>query len=390
MFKKILFFSAYLFASVCLFCLNIFKRTKVTCLISSRIGHLVLNTEAFFRTADNSVKYIVLSFPPVANNFLLNKWQVCLDNITIIDARQHPLLARILHSLSKFNSRYWIDLPFYSENNSSFWKSTSPVFFLDDKDKRMGEKILVENGISLGDWFVCIFARDGAYLDQERAHYGKEKMDWRYHDYRDSDINTLNLAIQEILDRGGWVIRLGKIVAREMSFKHPKVIDYPFTEWRSDFMDIYLQYRAKFVLSSSSSGATDVVALFNTPYCGVNMPFNWRGGYKDMIQIPKKYKRNGKYLTFNEWVEIAKKDNTYYRSEFYIRHGLEIIDNSPEEILQITKEMFDRLDGNFKETLEDRNMQDRYDCLSQNYIPFEKSKSPIGRDFLRNNPWYLE
>lgn len=378
--------------TILLYFLNLFQKTRVAILISSRLGHLVLNTEAYFRTRDKSIKVILLAPLPVVNGFLLQKWGECLENTQIIQSGNifYPILSRLIYSLAEFNSRYIVELPFQSENDSDFWLSSKPCFYFNQKEKEKGEKILESVGIGRDDWYVCVFARDSAYLDQELSHYGKKKIDWRYHDYRDSDIDTLNLAIQEIIDRGGWVIRLGKIVAKKMSFKHPKVIDYPFVEWRSDFMDIYLQYHAKFILSSSTSGATDVVVLFNTPYCGVNMPFNWRGGYVDTIQIPKKYKKNGRYLSLHEWIEISKNDKTYLHSDFYVHHNLEIINNSPEEILQITKEMFDRLDGKFNETSEDRERQELYDRLYQQYTPFEKCKSPIGRQFLRDNSWYLE
>lgn len=192
-----------------------------------------------------------------------------------------------------------------------------------------------------------------------------------------------------------------------MSYKHERVIDYPLSKWRSDFMDLYLQYRAKFVLSSSTSGATDACSLFDTPYCGVNTPAYWNMPYKNTIQIPKtyRYKQSGKMVGLKEWiklVETQKADRHYgcdyedpthisiWYSDFYAKNELEIINNTPEEILDLAKEMFERLDGSFIQSDEDKKRQEKYLAINATYLPVKKCKNPYGRDFLATNPWFLE
>lgn len=376
------------------FCvINLKMKTRVAHMITNRIGHMVINTDLYLKRNYNGFygkeRIYFLVEPPIANLFLLDKWKTFTR---VVDIRNQFIFGRMLRSLIYFNC-FVRELP-YCGNEYLEWNTLPFIMEFTKKEKCKGEECLKDMGISEDDWFVCIFARDSAYLDtvypglndvQERV--------WAYHDYRDSDIDTLNLAIQEILDRGGWVIRLGKIVAKEMSFKHPRVIDYPFSEWRSDFMDIYLQYRAKFVLSSTVSGATDVVTLFGTPYCGVNMPYNYNIGYKHAIHIPQKFYRNKKFLSLREWIEIVKSDDEirgYLSSSFYEKHHLKIVNNSPEEILDLVKEMFERLEGRFFENEEDKLRQEKYLEIYSEYQDFKECKNPIGRQFLRDNPWYLE
>lgn len=359
-------------------------------MFSQRIGHLALNTELCFRRIPDDKKCKVFLFVEgdVANHYLLKKWG---EYGIVVDKRCY-LKFYLLRSLIVLGSRYvrQIDL-----HNNEFleWKEKTSIFHFSEEEKKYGEKILSDIGIMPSDWFVCIFARDKAYLDTTYPGYcDDQERAWAYHDYRDSDIETLNLAIQEIIDRGGWVIRLGKVVAKEMTFKHPRVIDYPFSKWRSDFMDIYLQYRAKFILSSSTSGATDVSAIFGTPYCGVNMPYNWNVAYKNAIHIPQKFVRQEEYVGLRDWIEIVNKGNKsdYASTSFYEKCALRIENNSPEEILDLTLEMFERLDGKFIESQEDRMRQAKYLEIYKNYTDFSECKNPIGRQFLRNNPWYLE
>ncbi|BAM12030.1 hypothetical protein HCN_0770 [Helicobacter cinaedi PAGU611] len=419
------------FAGLYMWVLNLKQPTRVTTLISCRIGHLALNTDLFTRVHKHKKEKIIFIVPyPISNDFLLERWG---DIIEIITYDKQPFLARFLDTLplflhadafyghSVFYAKFLDVLPFkittrlafelpYEGNEYDIYLNTKSSFYFTDSEKQDGDRILEEMGIGKNDWFVCVFARDSAYLDKHYGGYdenGDRTNTWLHNDYRDSDIDSLNLAIDEILARGGFVVRLGKVVAKAMSYKHDKVIDYPLSKWRSDFMDIYLQYRAKFVLSSSTSGATDVCSLFDTPYCGVNTPAYWNIPYKNAIQIPKIYrhKHNGKMVGLQEWiklVETQKADRHYgcdyedptqlsiWHSGFYAKNELEIINNTPEEILELTKEMFERLDGSFTQSDEDKKRQEKYLAINATYLPVKECKNPYGRDFLAKNPWFLE
>lgn len=410
--KRVVFFCIKLglfpLASIYMWILNLRQPTRITQLITCRIGHLALNTDLYIRAQEGKAqdtRVLFLAPLPVANSFILQKWS---EMIEVLDYAKQPLYTRFLSVLVLFKSRYAFELP-YEGNEYNVYRDTKDVFYFTDSEKQEGDRILEEMGIGKQDWYVCVFARDSAYLDKEfnvsRDENGKGE--WAYHDYRDSDIDSLNLAIDEILARGGYVVRLGKIVAKAMSYKHERVIDYPLSKWRSDFMDIYLQYRAKFVLSSSTSGATDVVALFGTPYCGVNMPTLWNIPYPHAIQIPKTYrhKESGKMVGLKEWIEMVKTQKAHHRygcdyndpsqlsiwhTGFYTKNNLEIINNTPEEILELTKEMFARLDGSFSPSEEDKALQEKYQALNATYLPCSECKNPYGADFLRKNKWFVE
>lgn len=395
------------FAQIYMWFLNLKQSTKVTTLITCRIGHLGLNTDLFVRQRKDGAneRVIFLAPLPISNDFLLQRWS---DIIEVVCYDKQPFFARFLSLLSLFRSKYAFELP-YNGNEYDVYCNTKSDFYFTDAEKQEGDRILEEMGVGNNDWFVCVFARDSAYLDKtfgELINSAGER-GWSYHDYRDSDIDSLNLAIDEILARGGFVVRLGKVVAKAMSYKHEKVIDYPLSEWRSDFMDLYLQYRAKFVITSSTSGATDVCSLFDTPYCGVNTPTYWNIPYKNAIQIPKTYrhKQSGKMVGLKEWIKLVETQKAHHHygcdyedpaqlsiwhSGFYEKNELEIINNTPEEILDLTKEMFERLDGSFIQSDEEKKRQEKYLAINATYLPVKECKNPYGRDFLAKNPWFLE
>ena len=425
--KLILFPFAWLYMWI----LNLKQPTRIAVLHTFRIGHLALNTDLFIRQRNKTNEKVIFIAPRmIVNDFLFERWE---DIIKIVRYDRQPFFTRFLDALPliggddflfmngimyrlclknapfKIQTRWNFVLP-YNGNEYDIYHNTKSEFYFTDSEKQEGDRILEEMGIGKNDWFVCVFARDSAYLD--KAFEGTVNDDtgeriWSYHDYRDSDIDSLNLAIDEILARGGFVVRLGKVVAKAMSYKHERVIDYPLSEWRSDFMDLYLQYRAKFVLASSTSGATDICSLFDTPYCGVNIHAYLNIPYKKTIQIPKTYrhKHNGKMVGLKEWIKLVETQKAHYAygcdydnpehlsigdSNFYTNNNLEIINNTPEEILELTKEMFERLDGSFTQSDEDKKRQEKYLAINATYLPVKECKNPYGRDFLAKNPWFLE
>ena len=75
-------------------------------------------------------------------------------------------------------------------------------------------------------------------------------------------------------------------------------------------------------------------------------------------------------------------------SEIFAKLNLELIENTPEEIKAVTIEMDERLNGTWKTTEEDEELQQRFWAL---FGP-DKLKSPglrIGAEYLRENKDFL-
>ena len=361
-------------------------------MITPRIGHLALNTELILRRQKlgiidkNQLTIFVPIRGPISNLYLYKMWKRI---ITIVD---NPFLREFFLSLQMFCSRY-VNVMSMQSNEYSEFNNASPMLAFSADERREGDLVLSKMGISKKDWFVCVFSRDSAYL----ASVFK-RGEFSYHDFRDADIDSYIKAVKYIIDKGGWVIRLGKVVAKKMNFEHPRFIDYPFSEFQSDFMDIYLQWKCKFVVANTS-GIGDVAKIFDTPFCGVNnIPIDHAPFGKKSIFIPKKLKRKdeGKYLSLDEYFKIIeKKDLTgkdngcYLQSGFYTNERLEIVDNSPEEILDVVKEMLNKVEGRYKETAKEKKNQDKYQAIHLKSFQFSQVKTPIGTSFLKKNPWYI-
>ena len=354
---------------------------KIGRLRYERIGHLASNTDLFLRR-----RQIDLHPPHPSYYFVSDSIGIC--NRQLLDMHKRLLnvfesrfLVAVYDGLLPVLQRtpFYEALPNVLDEYYEYQEGVRSLYFSDtEMDK--GKKILAKMGIDLErDRYVCVFARDDAYLNSVQGFQS-----WSYNDYRDVDIQSFEEAMKLILAKGWFVIRVGSIVKKPVALRHPKLIDYPYSDFRGDFMDIFLPANSFFFLGTPS-GYCDLANCFDTPRIVVNStPFGDLPFGKNNLYIPKKIKNitTGNYLTFQESQEMGL-DQVY---ETIGHLGLGYEDNSPEDIVEVTQEMIDRLEGRFEYHDEDRLlMHEYYDLLSKSRILCRKVKTPIGRDWLKKN-----
>ena len=249
----------------------------------------------------------------------------------------------------------------------------------------IGDRNLREIGISEKTSFICFHNRDSAFLDFVKSDY-----DWNYHNYKDSSIQNYLNAAEAIIKRGNYVVRLGSITKDKAKSASPKLIDYANNGMRTDFLDIYLSAKCKFILCSET-GMSFPAEVFKRPIVYVNWTgLLWLPVYtlNGLIIFKKFYLRNeDRYMTFSEMIncEFGGPDT----NDIFTNLGIELIENTPEEICDVTIEMDERLNGTWKTTKEDEELQHRFWDL----FGLDKIKSPdlrIGSEYLTRNKELLE
>jgi putative glycosyltransferase (TIGR04372 family) len=208
-------------------------------------------------------------------------------------------------------------------------------------ENQIAKTWLRKNGWTGGEKFVCLQVRDSTYLDSENTH---PVNDWNYHNYRDSDIATYVSAVRWLLDQGIWVLRMGRVVEKRIPIHHPKMIDYAFSEDKSDFLDIWLYANCNLCITTLS-GPDSVSDVYRRPLMAVNyLPlidmYSWSNIYchpKSLIDI-----ESGKQLTLKESLNYQ-----YYKTEDYENAGIEIINLTSSDILDSVKECWTRLEGKY-------------------------------------------
>ena len=189
---------------------------------------------------------------------------------------------------------------------------------------------------------------------------------------------------------------MGKIVSSPLKSNNHKIIDYASSNLRIDFMDIYLAAKCTFCISASSGFEGDPV-IFRKPVVQIVVPLLDAKTWSEQVLILTKHhfsKRKKKKLTLPEIVisEIASCHTTKKFEDL----GVELIENSPEEIKDIVVEIVERLEGKWKSTELDDKLQNKFWNIfySSNYINRYKTeqgklKARFGTKFLRENPDWL-
>jgi putative glycosyltransferase (TIGR04372 family) len=347
-----------------------------------RIGHLAANTELFLRRLKMGIiRKKGILFIGIASTKPSNKQLLTMFKRKMIIIQLPRLLVDILFSETSLlvKSGFGMQLLINTNEYKEFSYAKPNLKFTAAEEKN-GKELLKKMGISSRDWFICFHARDHKYLNKYFNF-----VDESYHNFRDWDINTALKAVEYITSKGGFAIRMGAVIEKKLpNLKNPKIIDYA-SNYRSDFGDIYLSAKCKFFLGDGC-GINQVAEIFNVPEAWVNRlpianpPWSVRGIYipKKLWSIKKK-----RFLTFREIIDLGISNS--WRAEEYIDAKVKWIDNTPKEILDLVIEMNERLDGKFKYTKEDQELQKKFKSLFKKGDHCYGFLSRIGAKFLREN-----
>lgn len=224
----------------------------------------------------------------------------------------------------------------------SEWGSRPPLLKLSAADDAWGDRMLAQLGIPDGAWFVCVHTREAGF----------SPMDEEIHSHRNSRIENTLPAIDEIVRRGGWVIRIGDSTMGALPPMR-RVIDYAHHALKSPRLDVLLCARARFILGNTS-GIALVGSIFGVPCALANMiPAStlWFNGFD--ISIPKLLwsQGQGRLLRIDEMLDLPLANFQY--AALYRNAGIVPVENTAEEIALLASEMLDRLAGQFVEAAED-------------------------------------
>ena len=359
----------------------------------ARIGHFVADACMMlaFKTIDSDQRYYDLcwySAGAPANSFFDKKIHELLD---------FNIFAQYVAQVIKY-------FPYGAEHTDVFRDSRDKdcVFYrtinvkssyvnFDKSENKMGFDYLRKHGINQGDKFVCLLVRDSAYLESFSSNYLTDK-DWSYHDYRNSDIDTYSLMVDELIKRGYWVIRMGKVVKKKMAYANHKMIDYACLDDKSDFLDIWLMANCFFCVTTGT-GLDKVCQAYRVPQVFVNsLPLIHMSSCDHGITATKKlcWKGTNKLLTLNECF-----DNSYQGSQQYYEHSIDIVDMSNIEIKNVVIEMEERLTGKWVDTERDKSLQAEFKKVlkkHKDYTKYHNCMHPEARystSFLRQSPDWI-
>ena len=367
-----------------------------------RIGHFAINPELYLCKIDAGLEKIktfdILFFQPsrpIYNQQLKKMWERTLP-ISIISH-----YTRFLSYAYKFNKMItgwekheikfqegWLSLKTYGDPNYLIDKYPKHLIFSKDEIDYAKSR-LKEIGI-LEQPYICFQNREALYLENDFSHN-----DWNYHNYRDSNISNYLEAADELTKLGYYSVRVGRSAKDKLLLNNNKIIDYA-SNFREDILDIYLIANSRFVIFPHT-GTKHVAMIFRVPIVCVNV-ICYTGIFylqKQDICVPKllRDKNKNRFLKFNEILctEIA----CFTKSEQYEDYGIEVCENSPEEIRDAAIEMEQRLNNSWQPENGDEVLQNIFkelamriqlpdESLIKDIIP-DGIKCKLSANFLRKH-----
>jgi len=322
-----------------------FRRLPI---LTQRVGHLAAEVDCFLKKIqlgqiDAAGKHFFVLAPnkKVANLCLLDYWR---EHVTVVS---YPALCWVLvlmtrgplmrHDIKNYVLAIGSAAEYYAV--AAEWGERPALLHLRAEHHARGEKFLAEIGVPTGAWFVCVHDRDLGYSTEDDS----------VHSYRNTKVENLLPAIREIVARGGWCIRMGEPSTKPLTAM-VGVIDYAHHASRSADLDIFLCASCRFFLGNTS-GLFLVSSVFGIPSALTNQtPFAATGFRPGDLSIPKLIKRRGNTAFINAAEILSSPISNFRMSRFYTDARIDLVENSAEEILDLTLEMLDSLEGHFDES----------------------------------------
>ena len=244
-----------------------------------------------------------------------------------------------------------------------------PLVALDETERAALAHLKRQLGIPEDDWFVCLHVRETGF---------HRRWNELYPSARDAKIEDYRQAVEAIASRGGWVVRVGD-PSMKRAPEAERLIDYVHSPFKSELADLLLVTGCRFFLGTNSGFAT-VPGIFGVPCVLTNwVPIKLPLWFGQDLMIPKLLwdREQGRYLSFTEMFTTDLGGIQNIR-DFPL--GIDVHDNSPQEIAGVVVEMIETLDGVRAPSAGDERLQQQYFKLAVENGSYKGSR--IGRDFL--------
>ena len=366
---------------------------KIGILYSNYIGRFLGNTEYYLREKSliKNKKYqfhILIAGKTINSQILkmISRKTLLIHNIFI-----YNLLNQIKRQT--LDSNLWIDLNITGWLRSG-WTKAKPQLSFTKKEEEKGKLLLEKLGLKNNDKFVCIFAKDKFYSDDPEKPPLANSF-WGTKDFRNCNIENFLKAAEYLTKKKIYVIRIGLHQPEQiLKSNNDKIIDYTGKIRKNlddpHFADAYLPAKCEFLIGCTS-GIYQFASIFNKPVASTNMvPYGECGRNINDIVIFKKCINVNK----NEILSISEAINFGITGDWLTNEqilelesrGILFRENSPDEILDLTIEMYERLNGLWKKKTDEKEIQQKFLKISKIYDnEGQEYPGKVCYNFLKNN-----
>jgi len=367
-------------------------------IVTSRIGHLMLNSELYLcklqfkKEKNNKIKTLDIFYntEKISNSYLffLVKKKIFIYSRLFLSTFHKILIFFKIKNIEVIEIK-----ESYDKNN--LLDLYKPFLQIPKNDIIKGWKILEKKFNTPRDQFenkIIFFSlRDSVYLEDEFPDH-----EWNYHNYRDVDSNNYIYAAEALAEKGYKIFRIGKKVKKPFISNNPNIVDYANSNFRSDFLDIFLGKVSKFGLSTGT-GIENIATIFRKPLCVIHVPFElsyFHCGNLIMTRhhYSEKLNRN---LTISEIFEHGSTINFNYTTKNYKSLGIKLIESNEEDIKNFVLERLCSLKNSpkdyFKSELQEEFWKVFKFNLNKYNINYHKNINGFYSNFFLNkNRWFIK
>lgn len=316
----------------------------------------------------------------ICNSALMKIWRRKL--LILPAAICHPInnQLKIISKFLNFKNNHDIG------NNTSMDRDVHNLFdkykvniSFNSEEKIKGEEFLRSIGLKENDKFVCVAVRDGQY-NKEFYKDSFDDLKLNRHDYRNWNIQNFIPAIDYLLEKGYFVIRVGKNSKEKLNIQNKKFFDYTFSNIKNDFIDIFLGANCHFCISTGF-GYDMIPHVFRRPVVFLGVPIGLLNTYSSKYLLLTKHhvdKKTKKKLTLSE---IFQKNLAFAQdiNEFE-NMNIKLLDCSSEEIKSATIEMIELIKNNFEHSDKNSERTKKFWSL---YLSFCEDKKYSDRPLVK-------
>lgn len=225
----------------------------------------------------------------------------------------------------------------YIEMHKPKNNANKPLFSIKKDHKEFGLKQLEKVKVPKDAWFVTVHIRE-----PEPGYRGETSKNTT-EKFRNANSMNYLLAIKSVISAGGYVFRMGYPGITKMP-KIDGLIDYANSEIKSEVMDLFLGATCKFCIGTSS-GYYAIPKIFSVPILLVDSPVHetYFSLKEQDIYLPRLFMsiKENKILKFSDMFSYPL--NFLSSDKEYKKFNIKVIENSPDEINNATKEMIQRI-----------------------------------------------
>jgi len=330
----------------------------------------------------------------IANKYCLEKMQTKLEILTDKNIGFWKYVMENYRGRISFSRRYDLHGLLMNQRIASRdyqINNEKRHMFFTEEEEDCGRKKLQK--MNLNKEYVCFIARSSKYFDLVVGNAQESQCI-----QRNCSVENFRLMCDNLFQSNIQSVRMGYLV--DGKIHGAGIIDYA-SFYREEFMDFYLVAKCKFVVCQLS-GFHFIATVFNKPAVIVNVHVLTiqgdiidRCNPKQDLMIMKKIwcKKEKRFLTFQEILAFEGKVKNIFRlTEFYEEAGYELIENTSEEIWDVTEEMMKRLNGTICYTEEEILIQKKFKRMLKESVMASDNlywNVPMGTMFLKKNQWLL-